>query len=289
MQTYRTKLSLLILTLLIVLPGSAAIAQNLSDGSDTSPAWQTEKLDEGIYWKSYRGDEFFDARLSINLIEIFPDSTSAEFKLAFQEDSIMKTSEFAERNNALAAINGSFFRKDTGGPLVFLKTDGEIIYEGNPDRNTYTESGAVAWSENQSIQIIKKPDEGWRSSDFETILTSGPLLIYRSKIQHFNNDPFHQNRHPRAAIAITNDRRIYLVTIDGRSFQSYGMTIPELSEFLMKLGAEYALNLDGGGSTTMWIKNRTENGVVNFPSDNFQFDHDGERDVANVLMLLPSN
>ncbi|MDX1641061.1 MAG: phosphodiester glycosidase family protein [Balneolaceae bacterium] len=278
----------LILALLFIFCIEAGEAQD-SHRSAEELSWNTERLERGIYWKHYRGNELFDSRQNINLIEVFLDSAATTFKVAFHRDSILNTSRFAEKNNALAAINGSYFREDTGSPLAFLKIDGEVVVPGQPDRNLYLENGGIGWSENEPLKILKKPQEGWKSSKFQTILSSGPLLIFDSKIQVFNNDSFHQNRHPRTAIAITNDRRVYLVTIDGRSFQSYGMTIPELSNFLVDLGAEHALNLDGGGSTTMWIRNKTENGIVNYPSDNLEFDHKGEISVANALIIVPSN
>ena len=231
----------------------------------------------------------FDSRQSINLVELFLDSVSTGFKVAFLEDSMTKTSEFASNNNALVAVNGSFFDPDTGGSVVFLKVSGKVVHEGHTNRTPFNERGAIGWSAGQPIQIIKKPDAGWQSASFETIMSSGPLLIHNSEVQTFNNDPFHQNRHPRTAIALTNDRRLFLVTIDGRSFQAYGMTIPELTQFLLDLEAKDALNLDGGGSTSMWIKDMTENGIVNYPSDNLEFDHEGERDVANALLILSSD
>lgn len=281
---YLLRPGLFVLPLVIVFSNSEIKAQ-----SESGVSWTTERLETGIYWKHYRGGQLFDSRQSINLIEVFLDSVTTEFKISFLEDSMIKTSQFATENNALVAVNGSFFRKDTGGPAVFLKVNGEVIFEGLPRRNRYNESGAVAWSSNKPIHILKKPEDGWLNADFETVMSSGPLLIFESTVQQFNNDPFHQNRHPRTAVALTNDERLYLVTIDGRSFQSYGMTIPELYEFLKNLGAEYALNLDGGGSTSMWIRNATETGIVNYPSDNFEFDHEGERSVANALLIVPSN
>lgn len=281
---YLLRPGLFVLPLVIVFSNSEIKAQ-----SESGVSWTTERLETGIYWKHYRGGQLFDSRQSINLIEVFLDSVTTEFKISFLEDSMIKTSQFATENNALVAVNGSFFRKDTGGPAVFLKVNGEVIFEGLPRRNRYNESGAVAWSSNKPIHILKKPEDGWLNADFETVMSSGPLLIFESTVQQFNNDPFHQNRHPRTAVALTNDERLYLVTIDGRSFQSYGMTIPELSEFLKNLGAEYALNLDGGGSTSMWIRNATKTGIVNYPSDNFEFDHEGERSVANALLIVPSN
>lgn len=263
-------------------------AQNSSDNATANITWTTERLDKGIYWKNYKGDQLFDSRQNINLVELFLDSVETEFELAFLKDSLVKTSEFAAKNNALIAVNGSFFNREAGGSVVFLKVDGTVVHQGHVNRNPFNERGAVAWSDNEPIQILKRPNAGWNSTNFENVMSSGPLLIYESEIQSFNNNSFHQNRHPRTVVAITNDKRLFLVTIDGRSFQAYGMTIPELTNFLVSLGVKDALNLDGGGSTAMWIKNKTENGIVNYPSDNFQFDHKGERNIANALLILPS-
>lgn len=63
------------------------------------------------------------------------------------------------------------------------------------------------------------------------------------------------------------------------------MNLHELSNILRWLGAKEAMNLDGGGSSTLYIKGATENGVVNYPSDNKLFDHEGERAVANIIYV----
>lgn len=92
---------------------------------------------------------------------------------------------------------------------------------------------------------------------------------------------FSSTRHPRTAIGYSRDgKKLFLVTVDGRqpSF-SIGMSLPELADFMVELGCYQALNLDGGGSTTMVIGNK----VVNSPSD-----PTGERAVANSLIVLSS-
>lgn len=281
--------SLYLLAALFVFSDPELKAQSSSELEKNDLIWATEKLDTGIYWKNYSGEYFFDSKQNINLIEVYLDSVDTPLKVAFHEDSLFTTSEFASRNDALAAINGSFFNRESGGSVVFLKVDGKIIHYGHTNRNPFNERGAVGWSDQEPIRILKRPEEGWNTSPFETIVTSGPLLIFESETQAFNNNSFYQNRHPRTAVAISNDKRLFLVTIDGRSFQAYGMTIPELTSFLKQLGSEYALNLDGGGSTSMWVRNENENGIVNYPSDNFQYDHKGERDVANALLILSSD
>jgi hypothetical protein len=85
-------------------------------------------------------------------------------------------------------------------------------------------------------------------------------------------------RHPRTAVGFSRDSSmLFLLTVDGRSENSGGMTLTELAEMLRKLGAWQAMNFDGGGSTTMVI----DGAVVNKPSDTT-----GEREVGNVLAVV---
>jgi exopolysaccharide biosynthesis protein len=79
---------------------------------------------------------------------------------------------------------------------------------------------------------------------------------------------------------------LILISVDGRSpKQAEGINILELTHLLKVLGVEYALNLDGGGSTTLWSKDAPENGVLNMPSDNKKFDHFGERKISNLIII----
>ncbi len=85
------------------------------------------------------------------------------------------------------------------------------------------------------------------------------------------------SREPRTAAGISKDSTIlYLITIDGRQNASVGMTYTELSGFMIKLGVYQGINLDGGGSTTMVVRDS----VVNIPSD-FP-----EREDANALFVV---
>nr|MCU0326223.1 phosphodiester glycosidase family protein [Spirosomataceae bacterium] len=86
-------------------------------------------------------------------------------------------------------------------------------------------------------------------------------------------------------LCITNDSKLLLITVDGRSNQAYGMNLHELTFLTQKLNCKNAINLDGGGSTTMYIAEQPFNGVVNYPSDNKLFDHEGERSVSNIIYI----
>lgn len=87
-------------------------------------------------------------------------------------------------------------------------------------------------------------------------------------------------RQPRTGVGVTSDGTLLLVVVDGRSRRSVGMTLRRFARTFVDLGAVEAMNLDGGGSSVMWIRGR---GVVSSPSD-----PGGERPVVNALMVLPA-
>jgi exopolysaccharide biosynthesis protein len=115
------------------------------------------------------------------------------------------------------------------------------------------------------------------------IINGGPTLLVKGHVQTdpegFNPTSFVNFRHPRTAIGTRKDGTLALVTVDGRQpRKSVGMTIPELAALLLELGCEEALNLDGGGSTTMVIRGKVVNSVS---------DATGERFVSEALLILP--
>ncbi len=254
-----------------------------------SDHWRSEPITEDLYWHTYRGDDYFESNQSINVLELMVDHAAVSLRLAWSDSALIKTSRFAEEYGAVAAVNGSFFNTLRGGSVVFLKVNGEILTRGAAPRRRYAENGGLAIDDIGQPQILARPRQGWAQSAVSTILGAGPLLLLDSQAQHLNNDSFNRNRHPRTAVGITADHRLLLVTVDGRAREARGMSTPELRSLMRTLGAVSALNLDGGGSTTMWISNRGENGIVNYPSDSLPFNRHGEREVANALLLVPEN
>jgi hypothetical protein len=114
-------------------------------------------------------------------------------------------------------------------------------------------------------------------------LSGGPILVRegkRQKIRAAADNAYEFSsmleRHPRSAIGWNQDS-YFLVEVDGRQQDlSVGMTLDELSTFLVKLGCQEAMNLDGGGSSTLWYDGE----VRNNPCDGY------ERTIANSLMVL---
>ena len=87
---------------------------------------------------------------------------------------------------------------------------------------------------------------------------------------------FFETRHPRTAVAKLKDGKFLMITVDGRSEASGGIGLQDLAEYLLSLGAVDAMNLDGGGSTTMFVNGK----VVNHPSDK-----EGERKVSDAILV----
>ena len=120
----------------------------------------------------------------------------------------------------------------------------------------------------------------WTSA--EDILGAGPLLVVNGRVEITDRlermtPAFRTDLHPRTAIAWLGDGRALLLVADGRHPpQRVGLTLDDLAHLLIELGARDAINLDGGGSTTMVVKGE----IVNVPSD-----ITGERPVSDAIVV----
>ncbi len=111
-------------------------------------------------------------------------------------------------------------------------------------------------------------------------LGGNPVLVRDGEIAWRNVRGDHSifRRHPRTGVGLRADGKVLFVTVDGRQRRSKGMTLLAFAQLMRSLGARWALNLDGGGSTTMVVRGN----VVNRPSDG------RERAVGSALMLVPA-
>ena len=138
--------------------------------------------------------------------------------------------------------------------------------------------GALA-SRTESFQSRQIPSI-WQ--DVVQAIGGGPWLVRNGQIsmdakeEMFNEPGFVTNRHPRSAAGVTSSGELLLVTVDGRQSHSIGATMEELARLMQRLGARTAINLDGGGSSMMRVRDL----YVNAPSD-------GEpRSIANAILVF---
>jgi hypothetical protein len=162
-------------------------------------------------------------------------------------------------------------RWKVGARIRYSKVHREAMYDFGPD-----------------IEREKKRSERFLtfSSDIvfklEDVTNGVPQLIKNGKMditwqEEKASKSFAEMRHPRTAVAKLKDGKFLMITVDGRQpGVSVGMNLQELAEYLLSLGATDAMNLDGGGSTTMFLDGK----VVNTPSDK-----EGERKVSDAIIV----
>jgi exopolysaccharide biosynthesis protein len=169
-------------------------------------------------------------------------------KSAYGKNVTETTSEMAESNNAVLAINGDYYG---------AQEKGYVLRNGVLYRNT-AEKGQedLVIYEDGSFEIIVEDEitaEELLEKGAVQILSFGPALITDGKVSVTENDEVGRAMasNPRTAIGIIDDLHYVFVVSDGRTDESQGLTLYQLSQFMESLGADTAYNLDGGGSSSM--------------------------------------
>ncbi len=185
----------------------------------------------------------------------------------------------------LTIENGKVARRHIGNSRI--PDNGYVVYFSP----MFVENvfGSVKAGDFAKISINIMPFSSEIKNNLLHVMGGGPRLLkdgrlYVSKhYERFRSD-VGEGRAARTAVGITKDGQILMVAVDGkprrivRQGESYsiGATLEELAGILLSIGAYEALNLDGGGSTTMTVNNR----VINRPVEN-----NGSRPVSNALLV----
>ena len=182
------------------------------------------------------------------------------------------------------------------------KSEAAFYYNSNSNLKMSFDGYGLSIDEQRSFYTFS-------TGEWDNILSSAPMLIndwYPSgtifvdlsltaaQITQYgaysNEDPrYHQSQtHPRTAIAITEGNHFLMITVDGRQTQAVGMSAKQLTNFLVnRFNPRWALNLDGGGSTTMSIRRSSGVEVINYPcSDGSDGTHTGERKVSSHICIV---
>jgi hypothetical protein len=165
-----------------------------------------------------------------------------------------------------------------------IPSDGFVISASGEARDWVLKNlsgGSVITLKTALIALEKDSADKWHQA--LNIIGGMPQLIRNGRLEITNElegirASFVTDRHPRTAIAKLKDGKILLVVVDGRQpGYSTGMALTSLAELLLEFGAVDAMNLDGGGSSTMVLEGK----LVNKPSDAA-----GERAVSDALLIL---
>lgn len=168
-----------------------------------------------------------------------------------------------------------------------IPSDGYVISMSGPATQFVQENVKVGDKIDFHIKVVPLTVS---PSSILHLVSGGPRLVkdgivYVSKHDEKFRSDIAQGRAARTAVGITKDNKLLLVTVDGlprvkserNDRSSIGLTLEELAELMINLGSTDAMNLDGGGSTTMWIDGR----IVNKPASGY------EHSVSNALVINP--
>lgn len=273
-------------------------------------SWEVTKVAPGIKLKHYwYNHTLFGANENINILEI---KLNRKNRIDVEADPkiLRPASDFGVQYAALAALNGTFFDMKNGGSEDYIRLDGTALNENNLSKDNHRklhQQAAILMNGNKVEIVPWDGTQNWEDRlKAEDIMVTGPLLIKDDLRTKLDSSSFYRARHPRSAVALKG-KKLLLITVDGRNDKAAGMSLYELADFLKWIKAGEGINLDGGGSTTLWINGFADGGVVNHPSDNKKmintasykpgtdldnlaadvkkWDHSGERPVANVILV----
>lgn len=248
---------------------------------------RTEDIAPGIRLRErsfYRGEE---GPFAMAILEVDPAHPAINLLPARANDRPFgreNTSSMARRYGATAAVNGGYFEvagTRAGASTGAYQLNGELISPG------LGRSAAVFCREDEravermvftvaNARVSPYKDAPAPGCDPLDVVGAGPRLLREGKPAPGEGFAHEGRRHPRTAVGVTREGRFLFVVLDGRQPHSVGMTLAELADEMAAMGAVEALNLDGGGSSTLYAGGR----VRNSPSDG------RERTVSDAILVF---
>lgn len=197
-------------------------------------------------------------------------------KGAYGKNIREKTSEMAENNNAILAINGDFYGVQEKGYVLRNGVLYRSVAAKDQEDLVIYEDGSFEVIEEKNVSMEKLLADG-----AVQVLSFGPGLVTYSGIAVTKDEEVGTAKasNPRTAIGVVDDLHYLFVVSDGRTSESAGLTLYELAEFMKSLGAVTAYNLDGGGSSTMYFNGK----VINNPTTNGRSFE--ERSVSDIVYI----
>jgi exopolysaccharide biosynthesis protein len=232
--------------------------------------------------------------VAVQALKLDPRKVSLEIAVAHDRLPAREAvPEIAARRKAVAAVNAGFFALTNGAPAGLLKVRGRLIGGNSRARGAvafFLRAGRMSLlfdrvvAQRAGAGGTYTPSLGSSASDWQrardAVGGAGLLMMNGRTLDDWSEERiaegFDTTRHPRTMIG-EDGTSIWLITVDGRQpWLSLGMTFTELQGLARRLGLRSALNLDGGGSTTMVVRGV----IVNSPSDAA-----GPRPVSDAIVV----
>ena len=243
-------------------------------------SYETDRMSVSIEQKKKDGMTYFLCDIRITDV--------SQFRTAFAGDDFRSgiyeaVSDIASRHNPVLAINADFCRYHREGVII---RNGEVLRRQNIKKHhllVVDENGNLSAQTDRSGKqglVANKLEQQntWQTFEFGPVLVeNGEAAELPLKSFYINcNDGYYE---PRTAIGQLGPLHYIVIVVDGRrDGYSTGASMPQLQQLFLDEGAQFAFNLDGGGSTTLYFLGE----VINMPSGG------KERSVSDVIMFMPN-
>lgn len=241
--------------------------------------YQTDKMSVSIEQKQKDGITYFVCDIKLTDVSQLRTAFAGD---DFQSGIYEATSDIAGRYNPVLAINADFCRYHRDGVII---RNGELLRKQN-----ITKHHLLIVDENGDMSVLtdRSGKQGlvandlvekntWQTFEFGPVLVeNGEPTTLPTSFYVRCQDGYYE---PRTAIGQLGPLHYIVIVVDGRrDGYSTGASIPQLQQLFLDEGAEFAFNLDGGGSTTLYFLGE----VINMPSGG------KERSVSDIIMFMPN-
>lgn len=288
--------------------------------------WSNSTVREGIIYYSFSGkDPVTGSKQNVCVVDLDLSNTKYAVQLKYSNPSLTPSAAH-KAYGAIATINagyeaGSIYIKANGSTKSMLPNTeigstgvrnwkSEAAFLGDAERNIHIVAAEelirpyVTPPASEMSSYIGKQRRFYSNCTDKDIISSSPMLVndYNPVGETFvdysisnwsklnSEEPqYHQrHRHPRTAVALTENNHFLMIVVDGRQSNfAEGMSAKELTQFLVKnFNPQYALNMDGGGSTAMCVEGLGDSNthVVDVPINDNKKGNERARDTQFVIM-----
>ena len=253
---------------------STTSAKTATNAAKTNTSYKDDNVSINLTTKTVSNTKVYIADITVSSPKYLKTALAQN---TYGNNVTAKTSVTAAKNSAILAINGDFYGANTTG---------YVIRNGVVYRNTVREdasNGDLAIYKDGSFGIVYENDvsaEDLVKNGVVNLLAFGPTLVNNGKITVSSNSEVGQSMasNPRTAIGIIDKNHYVIVVSDGRTSESQGLSLYQLAQVMKSYGVKTAYNLDGGGSSTLYLNGK----VINKPTTNGTI---SERAVSDIVYI----
>jgi exopolysaccharide biosynthesis protein len=251
-----------------------SIAVDFDQNKIATYNWTTHTVKPGLIYKTGTFTLYGETQRRVYILDVTLNASNT-LGIGFSTTDV-NTVTMCNNYNATAGVNAGYF--PYGGSAdkdPYIRINSATVQDGHTNvSQLYTNSALLI---NNNVATVRKFTESGKNLNLvaaaipvaqaQNIIVCGPMLITSGVIETLDMNTGHNSSQTgRTGLGVTADgKRVFMVVVDTGGGVT-GVSTLQLAKILQALGAVNAMNLDGGGSSTMFVKNQGDNGRVNFPT-----------------------